>query len=374
MELLYRIWLAQKYKVRKKKACEMIKITGSAENVYNLSDDEYINFGCNEKEIEQLNEKNLDEAGCIINDCEKLDIKILTPLSDEFPKILCDIKEPVQVLYIKGEIPDWNNILKIAIVGTRHNSEYAGVVTSRFSSELADKGAVIVSGMAMGIDCIAMNEALKSEGFVIGVMGRGLDEAYPKQNSELFEELTEKGCAISEYPPGEGANRMHFPQRNRIVCALSDGVLAVEAPLKSGTLITARYAREMNKPLFAVPGNIYNRYNEGTNQLLRTGATAVTSVNDILEEFPYKYNSIKRTRVSEKTDDITEVSNEDLWIDDPLDDRIIKLLKKRDMNIEEIAAECDVRINELNSHLTILEVEGIILKLAGARYKYNTEN
>ncbi len=374
MELLYRIWLAQKHKVKKKTACEMIKITGSAENVYNLSEDDYISFGCNEKETEQLLDKNLDEARRITEDCKKLGIKILTPLSDEFPQVLCDIKEPVQVLYVKGNLPDWDSTLKIAIVGTRHNSEYAEIVTSRFSSELANEGVMVISGMALGIDGIAMRSALKNGGFVVGVMGCGLDEAYPKQNSDIFEELKEYGCAISEYPPGEGANRMHFPERNRIVCALSDGVLAVEAPLKSGTLITARFAREMGKHLFAVPGNIYHNYNEGTNQLLRTGATAVTSVSDILEEFPYKYNSIKRTRNIEKVDEIIEVSSEDLWIDDPLDEKIVNLLKKKDMNIEEIAAECDTRINEINSHLTILEVEGIVVKLAGARYKYNTEN
>ena len=377
MEILYRIWLAQKSKLKKDVAGELLRKAGSAKNAYEADREYYINnIDCSEGVIEQLLDKSLDEAKEIVKKCEELDIQILTPDDEYFPSILNELDEPVLVLYAKGIIPKWENTLKLAMVGTRDNSEYGEVVATRFAGELAREGVIIISGMAKGIDGISMRSAFKNNGFVIGVMGRGLDEAYPKRNSDIFENICKYGCAISEYPPGVGAFKTHFPERNRIVSALSDGVLAVECPLKSGTMITAGFAEKMGKKLFAVPGNIYSKNCEGPNYLLKTSAVAVTAPEDILEEFPQKYNTMKRinTVINNTKKPIIPVEEADSWVDDPVDKEIIGYLKASDMSIEELSEKSGYEIKTLNSHLTILEVEGIVIKLAGARYRYNTEN
>ena len=375
MEILYRIWLAQKSKLKKESAGELLRKAGSAKNVYEADEEFYIsNTDCSEGAIKQLSDKSLDEAKAIVKTCEEQDIRILIPESEYFPSVLEELEEPVLVLYVKGIIPKWENTLKIAMVGTRDNSEYGEVVATRFAGELAREGVIIISGMAKGIDGISMRSAFNNNGFVIGVMGRGLDEAYPKRNSDIFENVCKYGCAISEYPPGVGPFKTHFPERNRIVSALSDGILAVECPVKSGTMITAAFAEKMGKKLFAVPGNIYSKNCEGPNYLLKTGAVAVTSPEDILEEFPQKYNIIKRINDVKDEKKVVIPIEDDSWVDDPVDKEIIGYLKSSDMSIEELSEKSGYEIKTLNSHLTILEVEGIVIKLAGARYRYNTEN
>lgn len=371
---LLRIWLALKTTGVTWRAQQLEECFGSIEAVYEAKMEDYMTVAEMTRPVAaKLCDKGLDRATEIIRNCKELGINILTVDDADFPQILTQISMPLQVIYTMGNIPDWNNILGIAIVGTRHNSEYGQIVTERISRELAEKGVTIISGMAEGIDSFALKSALRVGASTIAVMGRGLDEAYPPENQNLMNEIIRTGCAISEYPPYTPPRPQNFPARNRIVSALSDGVLATEAPKRSGTLITTRLAKDMGKTIFAVPGNIFAKNSVGTNNLIKQGANAVTCGQDILDSFPVRVKNLTppESKVSAPKEEIEPLVNA---LPDGLADeekRIILLLKEKDMHIEEISARSGLTIAELNSVLPMLEIEGLITKLAGSNYKYN---
>lgn len=371
---LLQIWLAEKNAVLPVRSVLLGYYFGSIEEIYAAGLEDY-------RQIEDipkaaavaLCDKSLDAAQKIVSDCEKLGIGILTCRDKEFPQALRTISTPVQVLYYKGELPDWEEILGIAVVGTRRCSEYGQMASERISGELAEAGVTVISGMARGIDSYALKAALRAGGKTIAVMGCGLDSAYPPENSSLMEEIIENGCALSEYPPYSPPLKAHFPVRNRIVCGISDGVLAVEAPQPSGTLITANLARDSGKPLFAVPGNIFNRNSKGTNYLIKNYAQAVTCAKDILDAYPIRASrltAVKKEQRTEKTPQKpAEESGRLAGLPEP--ERVVaQILMQQDMHIEEIAARSGIKIAELNTILPMLEINGIVQRLAGSRYKY----
>lgn len=206
--------------------------------------------------------------------------------SEEYPEQLREIYDAPLKLYVLGN----KEILKqsgIAIVGSRNATEYGKKVALQFSKDLSRKGINIISGLALGIDTSAHLGTLNSNsiGKTIAVLGGGLDEIYPKQNVELAKQIIKNGgCIISEYPLETKPEKLHFPQRNRIISGLSKGVLIVEASEKSGSLITADFALEQGRDVFAVPGNISSSTSFGTNNLIKQGAKLVTSYEDILIE------------------------------------------------------------------------------------------
>ena len=370
---LLTIWLASKTAGATWRAMQLEECFGSIEAVYDAKMEDYMTVAEMSKAVAaKLCDKGLDGATKIIKDCEELGIDILTVDDERFPKVLTEISMPLQVIYTMGTVPDWDSILGIAVVGTRHNTEYGQTVTERISRELAEKGVTIISGMAAGIDSFALKSALRVGASVIAVMGRGLDEAYPPENQGLMNDIIKNGCAISEYPPYAPPFPQHFPARNRIVSALSDGVLAVEAPKRSGTLITTRLARDMGKVLFAVPGSIFAKNSVGTNNLIKEGANAVTCGEDILDAFPVRAKKLIAPTVSFVPESKPEedISDEFEGMSDA-EKKIILLLKEKDMHIEELAARSNLTIPELNGILPMLEIEGYIIKLAGSQYKYN---
>lgn len=206
--------------------------------------------------------------------------------SKDYPEQLRKIHDAPLKLYILGN----KEILKhigIAIVGSRNATEYGKKVAIQFSKDLSENGINIISGLALGIDTCAHLGTLQSDfqGKTIAVLGSGLDEIYPKQNAELARRIIKSGgCIITEYALGTRPEKLHFPQRNRIISGLSKGVLVVEASEKSGSLITADFALEQGREVFAVPGNILNFTSVGTNNLIKQGAKLVTNFQDILEE------------------------------------------------------------------------------------------
>lgn len=206
--------------------------------------------------------------------------------SKQYPEKLRNIYDPPQRLYILGN-KEILNKKGIAIIGSRNCTEYGKSIALKFSSELIEKGYNIISGLALGIDtyahmgCIDKIHTSKT----IAVLGSGLDKIYPSKNIELAKKIIKSGgCIVSEYKIGTSPAKLNFPQRNRIISGLADGILIVEASKKSGTLITADFALEQGKEVFAVPGNINNTNSYGTNELIKQGAKLVTNVNDILEE------------------------------------------------------------------------------------------
>ncbi len=198
-----------------------------------------------------------------------------------YPTALRNLPQPPAILYVRGRI----GLLSrpgIAVIGTRAHSVYGRDATVSFVVGLVRAGYTIVSGLARGIDGIAHRTALEVGGDTVGVLGTGLDVPYPPEHEELIEAVAERGCLVSEFPPGTPARKYHFPQRNRIIAGLARGVLVVEAPEKSGAMITAEYALEEGKEVFAVPGPIHNPTSAGTNRLIQEGAALVTSAADIL--------------------------------------------------------------------------------------------
>ena len=215
---------------------------------------------------------------------EKMKIKIVTEADAEYPQQLRNIPSPPLALYVAGSVEALSKSA-VALVGTRHSTEYGRDVAERFAFGLAKRGWCVVSGLARGIDAYAHRGALAAEGVTVGVLGGALDMFYPNENRALAREMVEKGgCVASEFPFGRAPDVQTFPQRNRIVSGLAKGVVAVECPIHSGTLITCTRAVEQGRAVMAVPGRIDWRTSEGCHHLIREGARMVTSVDDIVEE------------------------------------------------------------------------------------------
>lgn len=234
----------------------------------------------------RLLDKDTDRAERILGDCRRLGIGVMTYDDPRYPRLLKQIAKPPAVLYFVGKPIDFDRKLGVAVVGTRTMTEYGRDVTYRFSYDLASAGAVIVSGMALGVDGMAAAGSLDAQMPTAVVLGSGLDVVYPKMHTKLYKCILRDGFAVSEYPPGAEPDARNFPQRNRIISGLARCVLVTECPETSGALITAREALAEGKPLFAVPGAITMPGSAGTNELIKSGsAKMVTSPTDILDLF-----------------------------------------------------------------------------------------
>ncbi len=236
-----------------------------------------------------LQDKDLHAAEEILRKCNAKNIGLL-PISDAaYPGRLRNTPDAPVLLYYKGILPDWGSVPYIGVVGTRKASAYGLQVARQMGSQIAQSGGYVVSGGASGIDTAAMQGALDAGSPVIGVLGCGVDVVYPRHNRRLFETVAKDGCLISEYPPETKGLPWHFPARNRIISGIGNGTLIVEAPMKSGALITARYALEQGRDVFVVPGNINTVTCEGSNTLLQEGATPVFCGWDILSNYEFLY-------------------------------------------------------------------------------------
>ncbi len=266
---------------------------GSVENVFYATEEMLREaFPDDERLVKRLANKNLTKAIGVATECERKNIGILIPSSTYYPTSLKNIPARPMVLYYKGSIPEFRQRLCVSVVGTRRASQYGSNSAYTISYDLAKSGAIVISGMADGIDGISHRAALDAMGQTIAVLGSGVDVIYPKNNTPLYNELLLKGLILSEYPPGSAPEGWHFPQRNRIISALSSATLIVEAAAKSGALITAEYAKKQGKLLYAVPGKVGEFTSSGTNDLIRSGAKMTTCANDILSDFYSLYNTL----------------------------------------------------------------------------------
>ena len=215
----------------------------------------------------------------------KVGCQLLALDSDDYPPLLKQIPDPPLALYVRGN-PKLLSQYAVAMVGTRKPSAYGSSVAHRLAHDLAERGLVVVSGLARGIDSAAHRGALEANGKTVAVLGSGLDVIYPRENKRLAEKVMETGAMISEFPLGTGPAPENFPIRNRIISGLSLGVVVVEAAEYSGSLITARLGLEQNREVFAVPGNITSPQSFGPNHLIKQGAKLVDQWMDVVEEFP----------------------------------------------------------------------------------------
>jgi len=365
---------------------------------------------------EALAEKDLNRSEWILRQCGREGISILTYRDAQYPARLKNIPDPPCVLYYKGRLPDFDGLPLIGVVGTRKASAYGLTAAKRLGYQIARCGGIVVSGMAHGIDSLAMSGALTAGREEIGVLGCGADMVYPPSNKSLFADTQRYGCILTEFPPGTPPVGRNFPRRNRIISGLSCGVLVVEAPEKSGALITARQALDQGRDVFVVPGNIDVDSFVGSNRLLRDGAIAVSSGWDVMSEyegmFPDKIRKDekkltmtayadevalvaetereepkvaqkpaipkKKPRPKQKTDKkvidngskppYSDV-NTDLASLSPEERAIADTLMQGEKLVDDVIAETGLSTAKVLAHLTILEIRGIIQRLPGKRVR-----
>ena len=295
MSLVHWIWFAEKrLSYRTEKA--LLEWRNDPANIFYAQSDELEKMGVAGEELQKLLDKDLSNAERIIGRCAEENVSIMTLQDASYPQRLKNIADPPCVLYVKGHLPSVDTEPVIAVVGTRKCSFYGSKITTDIAYEMAAKGALICTGLAEGIDSHAAKAALMAEGKVIGVLGTGIDEVFPRFNRELFEDVAARGALISEYAPGYPGSKLTFPRRNRIIAGLSLAVLVPEAPERSGALITVRHALENGRDVYAVPSNADSKEGKGCNILIQEGASLVMNGWDVLRE----YKELFPDKISEK--------------------------------------------------------------------------
>ncbi len=288
--LLYWIWLSLRCGAGSESGTFLLSVFGSPRAVYEAGDDALGTVqGIDGKLLRALTDRGMEREKLILSYCERMKIGILTPDSEQYPERLRAIHAKPLVLYYLGRLPDFNTQVSLSCVGTRACSEGGRQNAFRLGYDLALSGAVVVSGMARGIDTASQRGALAAGGHTVAVLGCGLDHVYPPENRGLMVELARKGTLLTEFAPGCKPNARNFPIRNRIISGLSQGTVVVEADLKSGSLITARQALRQGRDIFAYPGNAMDNRSMGTNALIRDGAALVSSALDVLQEYELLY-------------------------------------------------------------------------------------
>lgn len=282
--MIYLIWLSiLNFKPIEK--LQLIQIIGTPEKIFKLTEKQLREYTNSEEIIRKImNIEKRQEAEKILSKIEKENVRIITLMDKEYPKNLQRIYDKPILLYAKGNIKLLDSLKKISIIGSRNCSEYGKIVTQKLSYMLAKKDYTIVSGMAKGIDSYAHKGALTAQGNTIAILGSGVNYIYPEENKRLYNKILEKnGLILSEYGIDTKPIPEYFPARNRIISGISDKILITEASKKSGTMITANFATEQGKTVYAVPGNITSARSEGTNELIKDGAILVNSLEDITD-------------------------------------------------------------------------------------------
>ena len=395
------VWLTLKKSVSPRKISILLDFFDTAEDIYTSRDYSSVP-GIDDELLNELMDKDLIKAEKICMTAQASGMKILTYDSSYYPNALKELVDPPYVLYLKGRIPNWDKSLWIGVVGTRKCTEYGKRATRHICSELGKREVIIISGMARGIDSIASESALNENGFTIAVLGGGADVIYPPENIELYNRIVEKGLIISEYPPGTQPISVHFPERNRIIAGLSRAVLVTQAPEKSGALITAARALDSGRDVFAVPGDIFEAECRGTNILIQQGAKPVTCAEDIICEYPYdrqfvkKYISYKNKNAAKrkdakkslkqksnkkvsdkKADDIftkeenIKINRNDIQYENDDERLIIEALGSETKHADELIRETGLQAVNLHTSMIMLEMRGIVKSMPGNYFKMN---
>ena len=280
-------------------------------------------------------------------------VNAITIDDQDYPFLLKETYDPPSVIYYRGKY-DISFFEKcVAIVGTRGATVYGKEIAKSMACDLSKDGVTIVSGMASGIDTAAHTGALESDGQTIAVVACGPDIIYPSSNRNLYQNLISKGLVLSEYPPGTMPESGRFPARNRIISGLSRGVLIVEAPEKSGALITSDFALEQGRDVFVVPGNINNPKNKGCHNLIKQGAILITEAKDILNEFGWIEGSLQEN----KDRNIPQLNDKET--------KVYSTLGYEPVHIDTILLKSGLNSSELMEVLTMLEIKGIISEIPG---------
>lgn len=286
----------------------------------------------------------------------RLGARVITQLDPEYPHLLLSIDDAPILLYVRGSLLP-SDERALAIVGTRRASQYGLDVTTTLARGLAQHGVTIISGLAHGIDSAAHRAALEVNGRTIAVLGCGIDDVYPREHRSLAEQIAAQGAVITEFPPGAKPERHHFPRRNRIISGLSLGVLITEAPESSGALITATYAADQGRDVFAVPGSIFHASSAGANRLIQDGAKPVMQTSDILDELNLAQQDVEVRQTTER-----------LSPGDETETQVLSLLGSAPRHIDEIVRESGLSTAVVSSTLAILELKGLARSTGNMQY------
>lgn len=398
--LTHWIWLAHRPGLTDRMKAVLMEHFCDPEDLY-FADGEALSHipGLSPQAREALQDKSLTMTEEILETCREKQIQIVTFRDAAYPARLRNISDPPLVLYYKGQLPDLDNLPAIAVVGTRKASAYGMTTAKRMGYQIGKCGGLVVSGMASGIDGMAMSGALTAGAKTVGVLGCGVDIVYPLSNRALFRDVERYGCILSEFPPGEPPVKWNFPKRNRIISGLSSGVLVVEAPEKSGALITARLAAEQGRDVFVVPGNIDMPSCIGSNRLLRDGAILVSSGWDILCEYEAMYpdkihredtpasnhtaepesppkvaqtprvptgsKNLKKNLEKKAIDKEQSSAYIDVNALSEDERRVVASLKDGQRLVDDVIAETGLSTGRLLGLLTMMELKGIVKRLPG---------
>ena len=289
-DLVYWIWLSLSCTIDTGTFSKLISKFNGAKEIYEADEREIAEcIGYKTSDRANLASKSLERAEEIYDFCVSHRVGMLRYSDKEYPEALRNTQTPPVLLYYRGKLPDFNSGLYVAMVGTRELSEYGRKNAFNIGYDLAIAGATVVSGMALGIDGVALAGALAAEKPTVAVLGSGIDVCYPSQHLTLAREIVKRGCILTEYPPKTKPNKYNFPKRNRIISGLCSATLVIEGRERSGALITARYAENQGRALYALPGNVGSDHSELTNLLLKKGAKPATRAEDILDAFEEKY-------------------------------------------------------------------------------------
>ena len=383
--LKFWLWLTELPGLTNQTRLALLRHFPTPEDVYYADPAEVLlTEGITREQAELLEDKDCAAAEKVLADCGELGLHIVTISDAAYPNRLRNIFDPPCLLYVRGRLPNVDDEAAVAVVGTRDCTPYGVSCAEKLGFGLAAGGALVVSGLARGIDSAALRGALRGGGTVTAVLGNGLDVVYPRENRYLYEDIAASGALLSEYPPGTPPEGRHFPVRNRIMSGLSLATLVVEAPERSGALITAGTALEQGRDVFAVPGPIDAPASVGCNRLIRDGAGLVTDAWDILAayapRFPEKlhregareepavlgYQARQRTEPKEVPPSLS-LSNNDLSLtDDQI--RLLRTLTEEPMLVDDLIEETEIPTRRVLSALTVLEIEHLVTQHPGKRY------
>ena len=417
--LIHWIWFATRTGMGDKMKCTLLSHFEDPEDIYFAPELEFERFEeLSPAAVEHMMDKDLTECEEILESCQQKGIHILTFRDAAYPARLKNIPDPPMVLYYKGTLPLFDELPVIGVVGTRKASAYGLTAAKRLGYQIAACGGTVVSGMATGIDSTAMKGALTAGGNVVGILGCGADVIYPASNRWLYADTEKYGCILSEFPPGTAPLGRNFPRRNRIISGLSCGVLVVEAPEKSGALITARLSADQGRDVFVVPANIDVESAVGSNALMRDGAIPVSSGWDILSEYRYQFpGKVRQNRtpvrmtanaeeLSREREQAAKVAQEPKkspekkpklgllrkkGIDNSEksaysdfkknqtalsadEQSIVSALEQGQRLVDDVIAELDLAPGAILASLTMLEIKGVVRRLPGRYIELNTKS
>ncbi len=390
--LKYWVWLSECEGLSLRSKLLLLEYFASPEEVYSADAEEYLLVeGLGKAQAEKLADKSMARVDAIMGACREKGVRIVTMQDAEYPARLRNIFDPPCLLYVRGELPAFDEEVALAMVGTRSATPYGIEAAEKLAFEIASQGALIVSGGADGIDSAAHRGALRAGGTTVAVLGGGVDVPYPAKNEYLFHDVAARGALISEYPPGTRPIGGHFPVRNRILSGLCLGTIVVEAPEKSGALITAELALDQGRDLFAVPGPIDAEMSRGCNRLLSENAFVAMDSESVLREYramyPHKLRAkpvqapktLGRERPEQRE---AQPEKEALPVLDLrngpnglTDDQLVlvRALKDGPRQVDELIELTDIPTRRVLSALTVLEIDGYVAQSSGKVFALQVE-